>query len=331
MSIKNFLPGLALFTLLIVLGCKKKTEEQPGGPILEAKNNFPDHSQDTVTRYMVYSSADYGISWQPASTGLPINLQGSFIEKAGQELVLAIDNTGLFMTENNRTSWKDISNGLAVKKINTLYVSGDEIYIGLYYEGVTMWKLKSAYWNSYNNNLPNRNVLAIIKWKDELVIGTDMGIFKSSGHLQTWTGKYVGEQVVSLQATGDTIYAGTPTGVLRSKDGGEQWSFVHQNGGIHRLATEGNLIYAFYNSGDVYLSDNGGRTWNPIDLNPQGHLPVYGFINADDNFLLSNDAGVYRSKNGGLDWKLIYPDPGKLFADFTTFDHIVYGTTRRVD
>jgi len=322
----SILIALALF---ICCSCKQHAVEKSEAIVSASKDSLSGQSHDSIPSVAVYSSADFGLSWQPMVTGLPNNLQPTCIEKLGQELILATANEGLFITENNRTAWKNIGSGLATKKINTLYINGDEVYIGLFHEGVTMWKLKSSYWNSYNNNLPNRNVLAIVKVKDELVIGTDMGIFKSSGHIQTWMGKHIGEQAVSLQAKGDTIFAGTVKGVLMSKDGGENWMYVHKGGVIHAITIVDNMIYAFYTSGDVVMSNNWGSRWEEINYTPREQSYIQNMIQVDDNFLMCNKYGVLRSKNGGMAWKLIYPTEGFEMVDFTEEEHVVFGAARR--
>jgi hypothetical protein len=321
--------GLVAISLFCCCSCKQKAEEQPKGSFPEGKDSLADQVHDSIPRVAVYSSTDYGISWLPMSEGLPVNLQATAIEKVGHELVLASSNAGLFMTEQHKSKWKDIGTGLATKNINTVYVVGDEIYIGLNHQGVTMWKLNTSYWTSYNNNLPNRNVLAILKMKDELVIGTDMGIFKSSDHIQTWTGKYIGETVFSLIMTGDTLYAGTVKGVLISKDGGENWSYIHKGGVVHALALQNKILFAQYTSGDLFRSENWGKSWDPINYSPREQSFLYHIVAADDNLLMSNNYGVFRSKNGGSDWLLIYPQKEYAFVDFTADDHVVYGTTRK--
>lgn len=326
--VKSF-SGLFIFVLFICCSCKRNEVTSSSAIFPTVKDSLSVAAHDSIPRVAVYTSSDYGNSWQPMSTGLPDNVQGTCIEKMGHELILATENAGLFMTENNKSSWKDIGKGLPSKKINTLYVSGDEIYIGLYHEGVTMWKLNSPYWNSYNNNLPNRNVLAIVKVKDELVVGTDMGIFKSSGHIQSWTGKHIGEQCVSLNISGDTLYAGTVKGVMMSKDSGETWAYIQKGGAIHTTILQERKIFASYTSGDLYMSDNWGRTWNKIAYSPREQTFVYSLVNAVDQLIMSNGYGVFHSATSANKWDLIYPEKNYSFVDFAAHDHVVFGATKK--
>jgi photosystem II stability/assembly factor-like uncharacterized protein len=319
---------LACCSSLFLSNCRPRTESTIPDTSLSFRDSVALAPADTVPRHAVYTSADYGLSWQPFSDGLPDQLEATCLTHIGPELVLATENGGLFMTTDHRKTWKDISNGLATKNINTLYVSGDEIYIGLHGEGITMWKLKSPYWNSFNNNLSNHNVLAIVKLKEELVIGTEMGIFKSSGHIGTWTGKYIGEPISSLAVKGDTLFAGTVSGILRSRDGGESWKNIYKGGAVHTLRIIGNRLYVLYEKGDLITSDNFGYTWTTLPYAPNPHATLFSLIETDDNYLMSNPGGIFRSKNGGQDWTLIYPDQHEWFADLTAVDHLVFGATR---
>jgi hypothetical protein len=213
-----------------------------------------------------------GKSWHPDTNGLPGQLKTSGLGQVGSELIMTTEN-GLFMTEKHGTRWKDISTGLATKKINTLFISGNEIYLGLFHEGVTMWKMNSSYWSSYNLNLPNRNVLAIAKVKDELLVGTDIGIFKSSGHIQTWIGKLFGEPVTICKAKGDTIFAGTIKGVTMSKDGGENWIYVRKAGRVYALTLIDHFLYAQFASGDLYRLDTKDNHWMKIEYGAKTKTP----------------------------------------------------------
>jgi hypothetical protein len=78
-------------------------------------------------REVVLFSSDNGLNWQPLSSGLPDDTQASFLAKKGNEIVLATDNRGLFITHQNRTSWKSVSQSLPTLKINSLHISNVRI------------------------------------------------------------------------------------------------------------------------------------------------------------------------------------------------------------
>ena len=306
-------------------GCKSGTTDKVNKSEITS-------TQDTVTQVVnapapsesVYVSNDLGVNWQPLNEGLPKDIHLTTIDQFGDELVAA-GETGLFMTQDHLASWKDIGTGLATKKINSLYVHGNELYIGLFHEGLTRWVLGSPYWNSFNANLTNRNVLSIVKYKDELILGNDAGIFKSADHMQTWKGKHYSEQAVSLAAHGDTIIAGTPKGVLISIDGGEKWRHANTSGPVYAITILDKYVYAQYKSGDLYISENGGSSWRAVDYGAKDQSPVFAIIKAGDHYLLSTKHGLFSSKNGRTGWSLNTQMQTKWISDLLMKDGKVYG------
>lgn len=318
---------LLLFSFLGI-GCKSKTDSNSATPEQKVSpDSVTSAFENPISHDVVLVSKDLAQTWQAHATGLPGNIHPSGFGMLGTEMILSTSNNGLFMTENNGSQWKDISNGLATKKINTMLVSGDEVYLGLSHEGLTMWKLNSSYWNSYNSGLPNRNVTAIVKVKDELLVGTDTGIFKSADKRQSWYGKHLGEPVTCLLAKGDTIFAGNAKGLMLSKDGGEKWTYVKSLGRIHALTQIDQFVYAQFASGDLYRTDNWGGNWEKINIGVNDHTPVYAIIKANDQYLLGHHQGIFASPNGKSGWKLIYPTEKFWFEDLLVKDQMMYGAT----
>lgn len=316
----------SLFWMFLCIGaCKSGTAEKVNKEEIIS-------TQDTVTHVVnapapfesVYVSGDMGVNWQPLNEGLPKDIHLTTIDQIGDELVAA-GESGLFMTQNHLASWKDIGTGLATKKINALYVNGNELYICLFHEGVTRWVLGSPYWNSFTNNLTNKNVLSILKYKDELIVGNDVGIFKSSGHMQTWTGKHFGGKVFCLTIHGDTVLAGTSKGVMISIDGGEKWRSPHSFGQMYAFTILGKYVYAQYASGDLFISENGGNSWRAVDYGAKDQSPVYAIVKAGDQYLLSSRQGLFSSRNGKTGWTLISPQQNQWFSDLLMKDGKLYG------
>src|ERR1700674_767365 len=131
------------------------------------------------------------------------------------------------------------------------------------------------------------------------------------------------------------VYAGVdPAGLFKSADGGESWSEVP---GLNRHPTRsrwtpgaGGLIvhtvlldpenaqrmYVGISAAGVFRSDDGGVTWQPRNRNTRADflpekLPelgqcVHKLVMAPgmpDKLYQQNHCGVYRTENGGDDWK----------------------------
>lgn len=284
---------------------------------------------DTLfNRQIIYSSSDNGKTWNTAITGLPNDTKASFFEKKGNEIVLGTENKGLFITENDRKKWKNIGEKLPSIKINALHISGEEIYAGLYNEGIYITKNDGDLWQSLNKGLPNLKVQGILKINDGILIGTDVGIFKTKNDIINWESKYSGLQILSLQEVNGKIIAGTSNGVLLSNDNGETWKNIHNEGAIHYTSVFGKNIFALYMSGDVFMSQDFGATWLEFEYAPRKAAYIYELVGMNDYLIMNNSYGVFQSIDNGLNWKHIFNEERFIFFDFIAFDNIVYGGTR---
>lgn len=251
-------------TLSLIIGChfnqKDSSANQPNNPVdtISLSNKI---INTNFKRGVVAFSTDKGYTWKPLNEGLPKNTQASFIDKKDNELVLATDNQGVFITENNKSKWKYIGQGLPTPKINALQIAGNDIYLGLYSQGIFKSSNNGNSWQSLNEGLPNLGVQAILKLNGNLIVGTDIGIFKTQNGLKGWIQKLSNSQILSLNEFKGKIIAGTSTGVLLSIDQGETWKPIHTKGAIHNTAFVNNTIYAMYMSGEVFMSNDLGNTY----------------------------------------------------------------------
>jgi photosystem II stability/assembly factor-like uncharacterized protein len=81
-------------------------------------------------------------------------------------------------------------------------------------------------------------------------------------------------------------------------------------------------------SGDVFKSQDWGKSWSAITYSPRTQAYVYELIKAGNYLLMSNNYGIFRSANGGKNWNLIYKIEEQVFFDFIVFDNEIYAGTR---
>ncbi len=149
-------------------------------------------------RQPVYVSTDQGYTWTPLTKGLPAYAEGSFLDTIGQELILATDNVGLFLTTDGRTNWKNISGKLPNPKINALWTEGDQIFVGVYKAGVYTTSDFGKNWINITYDLNDKKVQALRLINKELYVGIDSGISRLDQDTQTWVPLFTGAQILSL-------------------------------------------------------------------------------------------------------------------------------------
>lgn len=317
--------------LIIIFGCNSNQNKSLVNQAIIPVDIIPNTNStigSNFKRAIVAFSTDRGLTWQPLNEGLPENTQSTFIDKKNDELILATDNQGIFITEKNKTKWKYIGHNLPSPKINALHTTEKNIYVGVYKKGIFKSVDNGISWQSINVNLPNLNVLAILKQNENLIVGTDIGIFKTQIELINWKQKISNSQILSLNEFNGKIIAGTSTGILLSIDNGETWKEIHSEGAIHYTAFIDNTIYAMYMSGEVFTSDDLGNTWSKFNYSPKYRAYIYELTKIGNELLMSNSYGLFKSTDKGKSWENYFKEERFIFFDFLTIENTVYGVTR---
>ncbi|MEQ6118312.1 hypothetical protein [Reichenbachiella sp. MALMAid0571] len=278
-------------------------------------------------RSPVYFTDDQGISWNWPGFELPPTAQVSFIQKLENEIIVATDNMGLFISEHNLTDWYQVSNSLPDEKINALYLSGNTIFVGVYNQGIFESNDRGVTWNSLNYDLTNLRVRAIVKLNHQLFVGTDDGIFKFNHEQKTWSHLFKSVQANSFNVYKGNIVAGTNFGVLLSSQSGEKWNWIHELGAVNNTAILDGKIAIMYFSGDVYMSNEWG-SWFKLNYSPRELSYVYEMEQVDNSIIMSNNYGIHQSFDDGKSWKHILKTEDMAFMDFIVIENTIYGGTK---
>lgn len=276
----------------------------------------------------LFYSEDYGLSWKSCGEGLPDDAQVSFLEAVGEELILATDNRGLFMSAGGREEWYAIGEGLPGAKINALRVLDSTIYVSVYEYGLYSSNDWGMNWTSLNENLADRRIQAI-QWVDgRLLLGTDSGIYARDAETLKWKELFKGIQVLNLDSEGQKVVAGTNEGSLLSIDGGEQWTWIHRKGAVHYTRLLPSSIVEMDLGGALYISRDDGDHWINAEYHPSAGSYIYDVIEAGPYMLMSNNYGVHRSSDMGDFWYPVYFTEKRVFFDFVLVEGIIYGGMR---
>lgn len=167
---------------------------------------------------------------------------------------------------------------------------------------------------------------------ETLYIGSHQGVSVSSDGGATW------EVIESLNAadamgwgfTDDAILVGGHPGLNVSTDGGE--TFALRNEGlpstdVHALGATGDTIYAGVAGAGLFVSTNGGSSWEAGSERFGGSFMGRIQVDpSDDQHLLAPDmqAGVVESTDGGRTWEPLGGVEGPMWVSWAP------GNTQRV-
>lgn len=231
---------------------------------------------------------------------------------------------GVWKTDDAGESWFNISDGFfKTASVGAIAVSESDpnvVYVGM-------------------GEAPVRGVMT--SHGDGVYKSTDAG--KTWSHIGLEKTRQISKIVVDpnnpdliiVGAQGSPYAATEDRGIYRSEDGGNTWTKVHyidENSGISDLSmdmTNPRIIYAAYwdhrrfpwkvQSGGpgsgIWKSVDAGLTWKELSKGlPKGVMGKIGVSVSRANpnkvwaIVEADKGGLYRSDNGGKNWKLINPD-----------------------
>ncbi|MEM8901064.1 MAG: hypothetical protein AAGC85_23340, partial [Bacteroidota bacterium] len=217
------------------------------------------------------------------------------------------------------------------KKLNALYVDEDDIYVGVYREGLYRSSDEGQTWTSLNLDLPNLNVQAVHVYQNRVFVGTDLGIYQLNAEESYWEAAIIGPQILSIYDYQEKLIAGTSQGSLLSSDIGKSWKWIRQEGAVHYTHNIDQRIYELALNGDLMYSDDFGESWTETFYEPRSGSYVYEVAQVGEALVMSNNYGIHISEDHGVNWNLTYPTEEMGFFDFLVIGKQIYGGTRPWD
>ncbi len=237
-------------------------------------------------------------------------------------------------------------------------------------QGVTISKLENGGLVLVQLALEGVDVTSIVRVNGAILAGTRAGIHRSTDGGITWGTADEGLSIPHvrwLSAHPDRpgfAFAGTePAGIFVSTDSGQTWTarpevealrdthgwwlpYSPEAGCVRGFAFHGDRGYAAVEVGGLLRTDDQGATWDLArgsSGDPQFIEPAPGHIHADvhsvevhptspDLVFAATNAGLYRSRDGGVTWLRINPDgyTRAVRLDPDDPDHIISGPAASV-
>jgi len=220
---------------------------------------------------------------------------------------------GVYHSNDNGVTWKQLNAGLDNTYINSIAVSSTgQIFIAT--QGGNRLFTSSApftEWVIVNTGLPiiPVNKLAVVN-NQVFGITNDGLLYTLINGSSSWTLINTGlGPINSFSTSGENIFAATDNGIYLSTDRGLNWS--EKNSGlieksIYSISTVNNYVIAKARAGVTFFSDDFGSNWSMTRLEG-GSFKLVEFNNI---LYAANEFRAYYSTNQGKNWEQVRNLPG---------------------
>lgn len=294
----------------------------------------------------IYHSADGGARWTKLP-GIPYSSRRTRAFALGDGLLLAGTTEGLFVSEDDGSTWRRATRKeLVVNAVVAL--PGGGILLGTEGAGVLRSADRGQTWVTSNTGFSERFVFKVL-FDDEAgrIVVAEWGAPHYSGVFVSPTvgGPWVrlgegmdGRQVLSLAVLGPTLLAGTDDGVFARPPDAPAWVRLPtriDGQEAHPRVTEliarapGTLLAA--TATGLIVSEDGGRTWKHAERIDDREVTGLAASPEDPDLVIATTkSGVFRSKDGGATWSRVSDALGAgihAVAFMPTDDRVLFATT----
>ena len=262
---------------------------------------------------VVYQATDgSSLSWSATtSTGL-FNKYDYTIFSVGSTLYLGSAGAGLFISNNNASSWTRSNSGIKADPVNCLTNNGSTLFAGMSGNGVFVSTNNGDNWaQADNTNLGDPVIRTIMPYSTNIFVGTNNGIFVSGNNGTTWSNASSGlpanTQINSLTQSSSNLFAGAENAhVYKSSNNGATWGDLGTvPSAVSCFTTIGINIFLGMESNGVGYSLNGGTTWSLCNTGLT-NLSVHSLSSlGSTNLFAGTERGVFLSTNTGANWNRV--------------------------
>jgi ligand-binding sensor domain-containing protein len=224
---------------------------------------------------------------------------------SNNNLFVAPWGLGVFLSNDNGSTYTEVNNGLQFKFQNKIFINGSDMYVGSF-EGVALSTNNGTSWQAVNTGLTSLSTTSFAAIANNVYAGTSGGVFVTTNKGSSWTATLntglTNTSVSSLLLKDNFLFAGTSNGVFVSSNNGSNWTEVSSglsNKSIRCLAVVGTKLFAGTNSG-LFISSNNGSSWQSTSI---PSILVYDIAAIGGTVVAVTDKSVYSSNDSGVLWK----------------------------
>jgi photosystem II stability/assembly factor-like uncharacterized protein len=255
--------------------------------------------------------------------------------------VVVATNAGVFRYTNGATEWTAVGNALAGSSVSLIVctTSNSERIFANDAASLYDWTAEQEEWKAVNTGLLSASTLDVAVAGSTVYAATQQGLSSLTEGSVGWNAIDVSSigtlPIYDVDATtAGVVLAGTGSALHKSDDSGATWKRVsgQQVTAIGLAPSDPKTMYAALADG-MAKSTDGGDTWFTIQNNiPQSYYSYYGFAasaiavdrtNADIVYVCTD--GVYKSIDGGKQWKSIFSSWISAFAIDQFNPSLLYG------
>lgn len=162
----------------------------------------------------------------------------------------------------------------------------------------------------------------------DLLVGHSGGIDRSTDNGKTWVRITPSTIffIFTITIDGNKIYAGGDGKVFYSGDNGATWSTLVDLGSgqaIRSILVKGNSILATTLSKGVFITNDGGVNWSPLN-NGITNLNLFIIFNTGTNLITSSSDASFISTDAGANWTPLALPAGR---GFLMIDNNLFGVS----
>lgn len=225
----------------------------------------------------------------------------------------------------------DSNNGLGNNTTRSVYVEGDNIYVGTV-AGISISTNGGDSYTNYDteDGLISNEVNSVFSDGNNIYVGTSAGLSISDDGGQNWSNftnnNGLGANLVrEVFKSGESLYVATFGGGLSvTTDNGQNWTVIRSTDGlitnnIDAVYADGDNIYAGSSIG-LSISNDGGQSWS-------NYNQVDGLSNSKINSLYVREGIIYAGTGSGLS---VSEDNGSNWTNFFIQDGLASNDIRSV-
>ena len=233
--------------------------------------------------------------------------------------LIVVTEYQIFKSDNLGANWTEIDSGLNGSILNTIAVSGNNMFVGVSYPaavpvgisgnqipgGIFRTTNGGENWAVVDSQLINTGVSALTLSGSNIYAGTTNNIFISTDDGKNWKAMNSRLPVINaLKINGSTIFAGTLEGVYTSTIGDTTWNFSNNgiiNFSVNSFGTFGTKLFA--GTDNILSSTDNGGSWTIRD---SSNSFISSFAAEGSKLFAGQEypGGLYSSTNNGSTWTL---------------------------